>query len=177
MKKIVVIVILFIVFTTYGNALDLQYIFNETQLAIIKASADMVQASLGYDEIREIVYIAFWSNQPVDAKKTDAFNAYIAANYTTSAADIVYIYERLLRSVYVIQHMAAIAKSNKKWKFYYYYTDTLLPDTQRFCDLLKQAIIRIDPSYAAIMDDRAARIKAFAIDIVNYKEALYGGGF
>ncbi|MCX8123041.1 MAG: hypothetical protein N3F66_02630 [Spirochaetes bacterium] len=177
MKKSVLSIVLLLVFVRFGYALDLEYIFNETQRSILKTSADIVQASAGYDEIQQIVYITFWSNQPADSKKADAFNAYIAGEYASNSKDIIYIYERLLRSAYMLEYMATIAKSNKKWKFYYYYTDTLLPDTQRYCQLLKNAIVKIDPSYAAVIDERATRIKAFAIDLVNYQEALYGGGF
>ncbi len=176
MKRAGLIIVLLLTCTTVVSALDLQYIFNTTQLSAIKTSADLIQASLGYDEIREIVYVTFWSNQPLDAKKIDAFNAFIAQQYSTSPKDVIYMYERLLRSMYMIEYMAALAKTNKKWKFYYYYTDTLLAGTQRYCQLLKQSIIKADPSYEAIVDERNSKIKAFAIDIVKYREALYGGG-
>ncbi len=176
MKRALIIVIL-LIFTTGVGALDLQYIFSETQLSAIKTSADMIQASLGYDEIREIVYVTFWSNQPVDAKKTEAFTAFIVQQYTTNKNDIVFIYERLLRSTYMIEHMATLAKERKQWKFYYYYTDTLLPDTNKFCTLLLQAIIKADPSHANIIDEQNVKIKRYAIDVVTYIDQLYGGGF
>ncbi|MGB4268903.1 MAG: hypothetical protein WBK20_06940 [Spirochaetota bacterium] len=176
MKKIV-IVFLFFMLVHPVYALTLNNIFNEKQRLILNSAADILQASLGYDEIREIVYITFWSNQPADAKKTDAFNMYISLQYKTSPNDVIFIYERLLQSVYMMEYMAERAKANKKWKLYYYYTDTLLPDTRRFCDSLKQAIIKADPSIAEKIDNRNQRIKSYAIDIVKYKESLYGGGF
>ncbi len=176
MKKIA-IVFLFLVLAHPVYASTLDYIFNESQRSILHAATDIIQASLGFDEIRELVYITFWSNQPADPKKTDAFNMYISLQYKTSPNDVIFIYERLLQSVYMIEYMADIAKTKKKWKFYYYYSDTLLPDTKRFCDSLKQAIIKADPSLAEKIDNQDGRIKSYAIDIVRYKEALYGGGF
>lgn len=176
MKKLATVFLLFIlVHPVY--ALTIDYIFNEKQRLILNFATDMVQASLGYDDIRELVYVTFWSNQPIEAKKADAFNAYIAQQYKISPDDIMFIYERLLRSVYMIEYKAVLAKENKKWKFYYYYSDTLLPDTRRFCDTLKQAIIKADSSVAEIINKRDAQIKSHAIDIVKYQEALYGGGF
>lgn len=177
MKRAGLIIVLLLIITKGVGALDLQYIFNETQLAMIKTSTDMIQASLGYDEISEIVYVTFWSNQPVDAKKNDAFIAFIVQQYTTNKNDIVFMYERLLRSTYMIEHMATLAKERKQWKFYYYYTDLLLPDTKKFCTLLQQAIIKADPSYAYIIDVRNEKIKRYAVDVVTYTDQLYGGGF
>jgi len=171
------IVFLFFILVHPVYALTIDYIFNEQQRLMLNTATDMIQASLGYDDIREIVYITFWSNQPLEAKKADAFNAYIAQQYKISPDDVIFIYERLLRSVYIIEYRAALAKENKKWKFYYYYSDTLLPYTRRFCDMLKQAIIKADPSMAETIDKRDVKIKRFAIDIVKYQEALYGGGF
>ncbi|MDH7553799.1 MAG: hypothetical protein QHH74_09095 [Spirochaetota bacterium] len=175
MKKIA-IVLLFFASVYSGYALTVDYIFNEKQRLMLNTATDIIQASLGYDDIRELVYITFWSTQP-DAKKIDTFNVYIAQQYKISPDDVMFIYERLLQSVYIIEYMADLAKSKKKWKFYYYYSDTLLPDTRRFCDTLKQAIIKADPLVAEKIDKRDAAIKSYAIDIVKYKEALYGGGF
>ncbi|GAB4219836.1 MAG: hypothetical protein Kow00102_04560 [Spirochaetota bacterium] len=176
MKKIAIVFLCFIVVRpAYASTID--YIFNDNQRLILNSATDIIQASLGYDDIRELVYITFWSTQPADAKKIDTFNMYIAQQYKTSPDDVIFIYERLLQSVYMIEYMADLAKSKKKWKFYYYYSDTLLPDTRRFCDTLKQAIIKADPSIIEHINKRDVRIKSYAIDIVTYREALYGGGF
>lgn len=168
---------LFFILVHPVSALTIDHIFNAQQRLMLNTATDKIQSSLGYDDIRELVYITFWSKEPLEEKKTAAFNAYIAQQYTISPHDVMFIYERLLRSFYMIEYKAALAKENKKWKFYYYYSDTLLPDTKRFCDILKEAIIKTDPSTRDIIDKRDVQIKSHAIDIVKYQEALYGGGF
>jgi len=176
MKKIAIAFLFFILgHPVYASTID--YIFNDNQRLMLNLATDMIGASLGYDDISELVYITFWSKEPSDAKKIDTFTMYIAQQYKTSPNDVIFIYERLLQSVYMIEYMANKAKTNKKWKFYYYYWDTLLPGTKLFCDTLKQAIIKADPSIAEKINNQDERIKNYAIDIVKYREALYGGGF
>ncbi|MGQ9842189.1 MAG: hypothetical protein ACUVRK_01375 [Spirochaetota bacterium] len=176
MKKIAIVFLFFIIVHPV-SALTIDHIFSAQQRSVLNTATDMIQSSLGYDDIYELVYITFWSKEPLEAKKTVAFNAYIAQQYTISPNDVMFIYGRLLRSVYMIEYKALLAKENKKWKFYYYYSDTLLPDTKQFCDILKEAIIKADPSIAGIIDKRDVQIKSHAIDIIKYQEALYGGGF
>ncbi|HPK45291.1 MAG TPA: hypothetical protein PLV62_09950, partial [Spirochaetota bacterium] len=79
--------------------------------------------------------------------------------------------------LYMIEYMAQCAREEKQWKQYYYYTENLLPDTKRFLDLLKNAVVAADPQYAAQADSREKAIKNFAIDLVKYNQNLYGGGF
>lgn len=177
MIKRLVFVVYCMIVVTNGYAVDINTIFNDEQIAFIKTATDMVQASLGYDDIVEVVYVTFWNNQPVDNKKVAAFNKYIAQKYIEKPDTVVYVYERLLRSLYMIEYMAQCAREEKQWKQYYYYTENLQPDTKRFLDLLKNAVIAADPQYAAQADSREKAIKNFAIDLVKYNQNLYGGGF
>jgi len=166
-----------VIVVTNSYAVDINTIFNDEQIAFIKSATDMVQASLGYDDFIEVVYVTFWSSQPVDKKKVAAFNAYIAQQYRVQPDAILYVYERLLRSLYMVEYMSIDAREKRQWKQYYYYTENLLPDTKRFLDLFKNAIVAVDSLYAAQADMKEKAIKIFAIDLVKYNQNLYGGGF
>ena len=112
-----------VIVVTNSYAVDINTIFNDEQIALIKSATDMVQASLGYDDFIEVVYVTFWSNQPVNNKKVAALNAYIAQQYKVQPDAILYVYERLLRSLYMIEYMAQCAQEEKQWKQFYYYTE------------------------------------------------------
>lgn len=175
MKK-AFIILCFIVAMQPLYALTLDEIFKEQHLTILRTAAETAQASLGFDEINELVYVTFWSDQPADKKKIDTFNMYIAQQYKVAPDDVIFVYERLFLSMCMIQYLSEKAKEEKKWNQYYYYTDSLLPDTRRFVEIMKQAIIAVDTVYASKSVIRETLMQKKAINIMQYKETIYFGG-
>jgi len=133
-------------------------LWNQSDIAILTSVAEAIEFRAGFDPYLDLDYIYMAGNF---TKEEIAVKEKKLKEVITSfkSEDVIAFYEKVFSIVEILKWYAEDYKNDEEWNEATYIEKYLLPDTDRFSEMLEKNIIIINPDYSKIIEERKRVIK------------------
>lgn len=137
-------------------------LWNESDIKILTSVAETIEFRPGFDPYLDLDYIYMAGNFTKEEiaikekKLKEALSPF-------KSDEVIDFYEKVLYALEVLRWYAEDYKKDEKWHEVTYIEKYLLPDTQKFSEMLEKNILLLFPDYGKVIKEKKEAIKSRVI--------------